>query len=160
VRKSLDYTFQFPQQETKRRADDDVVNVATLTRAGTITEIDDENLLVSIVLGVASGRLPKKLNIGPGGPINSGPLREAIYRFAADILAGKNTYPAVRDILSKASPRIRGREAGQAIIVGDDLLAATTPKALQAWPCRRTANGSIRQAMMTRSGCGTWKPVS
>ena len=52
------------------------------------------SLIVGIKRGVKSGPLPGTLNIGPGGPINSDALREAIYRFATDVLAGNNSYPA------------------------------------------------------------------
>jgi uncharacterized protein len=126
VKRSLLHTFRFPPQETKRRAGDQVVDVATLTAAGTIEQIDDDNLVVGIKRAARSGPLPESLNIGPGGPINSDALREAIYRFATDVLAGNNSYPAVRDILSKAVPRINAHREGQAIASGDDLLAATT----------------------------------
>src|SRR5207248_9889767 len=43
-----------------------------------------------------------------------------------DVLASNNSYAAVRDILSKALPRIHGHHEGQPIAGGDDLLAATT----------------------------------
>jgi uncharacterized protein len=125
VKRSLLHTFRFPAQETKRKAGDRVVDVATRTTAGTIENIDDENQLVRIKRGVKSGPLPECLNIGPGGPIDSDDLRAAIYRFAADVLAEKNSYPAIRDVLSKALPRIHGRREGQVIAGGDDLLAAT-----------------------------------
>ena len=126
VKRSLLHKFQFPSQETKRRPGDQVVDVATLCAAGTIEEVDEDNLTVFIKRGVKSGPLPEKLNVGPGGPINNDALREAIYRFAGDVLAGNDSYPAVRDILSKASPRIHGHNPAQAIASGDDLLGATT----------------------------------
>jgi predicted RecB family nuclease len=127
VKRSLLHTFRFPAQETKRKAGDQVFDVATLMAAGTIEQIDDANLVVGIKRGVKSGPLPENLNIGPGGPINSDALREAIYRFAADVLAQKNSYLAIRDILSKALPRIHAHLEEQAIVAGgDDLLAAIT----------------------------------
>jgi len=127
VKRSLLHTYRFPPQETKRKAGDQVVDVATLMAAGTIEQIDEASLVVGIKRGVKSGPLPEHLNIGPGGPINSDALREAIYRFADDVLAEKNSYPAIRDILSKALPRIHAHSEGQPIVAGgDDLLAATT----------------------------------
>jgi len=125
TKRSLLHTFRFPPQETKRKAGDQVVDVATLTAAGTIEHMDDENLVVAIKRVAKNGSLPKNLNIGPGGPINSDALREAIYRFATDVLAGNNSYPAVRDILRKAMPRINGCRPGQSIAGISDLLAAT-----------------------------------
>ena len=70
--------------------------------------------------------MPENLSIGPSGPINTEVLREAIFRFADDVLAGNNSYPALKDILSKALPRIRGRRQGDPIAQGGDLLHATT----------------------------------
>ena len=125
VKQSLLHTFRFPPQETKRQAGDHVVDVATLVSAGTIDRIDEENLVVRIRRSAKNGPLPKNLNVGPGGPVNSDALREAIYRFATDVLAGKNSYPAVRGILSKSLPRIKGRRPGQTIVSGGDLRAAT-----------------------------------
>lgn len=125
VKRSLLHIFRFPSQETKLKAGDSVVDVATLSAAGTIEEIDEENLVVAIKRGAKSGPLPENLDVGPGGPIDSDALREAIYRFATDVLAGNNSYPAVREILSKALPRINGRR-GLEIASGDNLLAAAT----------------------------------
>jgi predicted RecB family nuclease len=126
VKKSLLHSFRFPAQETKRKAGDQVFDVITLLPAGTIEQIDDENLVVDIKRGTKSGPLPDALTIGPGGPINTNALREAIYRFATDVIDGNNNYAAVRDILAKASPRIKARHSGQAIAKDTDLLAATT----------------------------------
>jgi uncharacterized protein len=131
VKKSLLHTFHFPAQESKRKAGDEVIDVATLTPAGTIKQIDEDKLLISLQRSARNGPLPKNLTIGPAGPIESGVLREAIYRFAADVLAGNNGYRAVRDILSKAKPRINGLRKGQAIARGSDLLTATTEAVVQ-----------------------------
>ena len=54
------------------------------------------------------------------------PCEKRFIASPTDVLAGNNSYPAVRDILSKALPRIKGRQSGQAIATGDDLLTATT----------------------------------
>ena len=125
VRRSLLHTFRYPPQETKRSAGDTVVDVATLTPAGTIATIDDGQLIVQLIRGANKGPLPDTLSIGPSGPIDSSAMRDAIYRVADEILAGKNGYPAVRDILKRAKPRIKGRKEGQPLAEGDDLLSAT-----------------------------------
>lgn len=125
VKRSLLHSYRYPPQETKRKAGDQVFEVATLMPAGTIDEIDDENLRVDLKRGAKGGPLPASLSIGLGGPINSDALRDAIYRFASDALAGSNNYPALHDILKKASPRIEGHPQGQPIASGIDLLAET-----------------------------------
>lgn len=126
VKRSLLHTFRFPAQETKRKAGDQVVDVATLAPAGTIEQIDEEKLEIGIKRGVKGGSLPDHLSIGPGGPINSDALREAIYRFASDVLLGQNRYPAIRDILSKNLPRLIPDRNGMPLVSGGDLLTATT----------------------------------
>ena len=125
VKRSLLHTYRFPAQETKRRAGDPVTDISTLSAAGTIEQIDEDKLLVNIRRGANKGPLPDSLNIGPGGPINSDALREAIYRYTSDILTGGSRYPAIGDILTKSAPRLKSRESGRPIMDGDDLLAGT-----------------------------------
>ena len=126
VKKSLLHNYRFPPQETKLAPGDKVIDVATLESAGTIEHLDDERLVVGIKRTASKGPLPKTFSVGPGRPIDNDPLCEAIYRYAADVLAGKNHYPALRDILSKSAPRIKGQRIGAAIAQGSDLVAATT----------------------------------
>src|SRR5262245_26243052 len=86
VKQSLLHTYRFPDQETKRRTGEQVFEVASLEYAGTIEEIDDKNLIVRIKRGRNKGPLPKRLSIGPGSPVNSDVLREALFRVAEDVL--------------------------------------------------------------------------
>ena len=125
-KRSLAYTYRFPPQETKLRAGDSVVNVATGDYAGTIESLDEDKGKVRLKLGASKERLPRRLTIGPGGPIKTDVLRAAMYRFAGNVLDGKNDYPAIRDILSKAPPRILGRNPGEPIARTTDLLDAAT----------------------------------
>src|SRR5262249_40375934 len=126
VKKSLLHTFRFPPQDTRRRAGDAVVNVATGHYAGTIEQLDEARLQVKIKVGLKNGPLPQRLSVGPGGPIDNEILREAIYRVAQATLDGNGRYRAIRDILCKAAPRLKGRKSGQALADGSDLLNATT----------------------------------
>jgi uncharacterized protein len=126
MKRSLLYTYQFPPQETKLAAGDAVCDVATLASAGTIEEIDDELLIVSIKRSIKAGPLPDRLTVGPTGPINVDIIRDALFRVAEDVLAGNNSYPAIHAILDKALPALRGRTEGQPIVQGNDLLSTTT----------------------------------
>jgi uncharacterized protein len=126
VKRSLVYTFSFPPQETKRQAGDDVVNVATGVRAGTIEELDEQTCLAKLKLGQKNGPLPPTLSVGPTGPINSDVLRDALYRIARSVLDGADSYAAVRQLLAREPSRITGHPAGQSIVSGHDVLAATT----------------------------------
>jgi uncharacterized protein len=126
VKRSLLHTYRFPSQETKRKSGDQVSDVASLAPAGTIEDIDEENLIVRIKRGASNGPLPDKLSIGPAGPVNADVLREALFRFAEDVLAARASYRVLEDLLSKALPRLKGRQQRQRVALGDDLLRATT----------------------------------
>jgi uncharacterized protein len=126
VKRSLLHTYQFPDQETKLRAGVSVVDVDTLSAAGTIDELDEVKRIVTLKRGTAKGPLPKCLSVGPGGPIDSEVLRNAIYRVAEEILAKGPGYSAVSELLNRNPPRIRGRTASQPLASGKDFLKETT----------------------------------
>jgi predicted RecB family nuclease len=122
VKRSLVHTFRFPPQETKRTAGETVVDVASLDYAGSIEEIVEGQGLVRLKRGAKSGPLPPTLTIGPGVTIKTAVLRDAIFRVAEDLLAGRDSYPALHDILNRALPRIRGLDPGRPIARGDHAL--------------------------------------
>ena len=124
VRQSLAHTYRFPPQDTKLRAGDQVVNVATLAYAGTIERLDEPKSLVTIKVSKKTVHFPPRLSVGPKGPIDSGVLREALYRVARSLLDGVDQYPAVRDILGKVPSRILGRAPGEPLAPGNDPLNA------------------------------------
>jgi uncharacterized protein len=126
------HSYRFPPQETKRRPGDQVVDVATGKYAGTIEELDELNSLVKIKLRAKSGRLPDCLSIGPGGPIGYEVLRQALYRYAQDVLDGHNRYRAILDILSKAPPRLSGRGECESLVHDDDDVLQATTEAVAA----------------------------
>src|SRR5262249_39539773 len=95
-------------------------------RAGTITALDEAQGVVRLKVGVKNSPLPRRLSVGPKGPINNEVLREALYRVADDVLAGGERYAAVRELLRNAPQRINGRRPGEPVAQGEDLLAATT----------------------------------
>jgi predicted RecB family nuclease len=128
VKRSLVHTFRYPPQDTKRKVGDNVVDVATLEKAGQIVAMDEAKRIVRIR---ASSPLPENLSVGPGQPINTKVLREAVYRFADDAMTGGHKHAAVRDILKKALPRFCSRMAGEPIARGNDLLAATLDAAAE-----------------------------
>ena len=125
-KRSLLHTFRFPAQETKLHRGDTVHNVATGIYAGTIEKLDELACEVQIKLGSGKRPLPERMSIGPKGPLNTDVLRDAVYRFARDVLDGNNNYPVIRDILAKAPPRILGRVAGESLAQSNDFLEAAT----------------------------------
>jgi uncharacterized protein len=121
------YSFRYPAQESKRKVGDSVIDVATLKGVGTIEQIDEARRIVVIGRAAHKGPLPERLNIGPGKPVETEPLRKAIYRFAKDVLDGTSRYSALRDILEKALPK---RQGDVPVSVDRDLLASTLASVL------------------------------
>ena len=54
--------------------------------------------------------LPLPRALVPGGPYDTSAQRDALARLASSVLAGDGRYRALRDILARSPPRIRGRE--------------------------------------------------
>lgn len=116
-KKSLVYSFTFPEQDTKLRAGEDCYRTDTAQRLGEITALDEAKGTAKIK--VSGGRdVPDRLSIGPQGPINSVVLREAVFRFADSLIAGDGRFSALRGLLRKDPPKISGKAAGAALLPG------------------------------------------
>ncbi|STX28422.1 putative RNA helicase [Legionella beliardensis] len=120
-KRSYIYTYRFPPQEFKLHAGSSVLNTASTKGAGTIVELNDEQRLVKIKLGKASGELPPHLSISPTGPRDTKKIRSALYRVADNILNANDKYQAILDILNKRAPYLNNKLAGQPIINSDKL---------------------------------------
>ncbi len=104
------------------KADD----VATLTYAGTIVELDERRCVVRLKRGNESGPLPARLTIGPPNPLPTKTQQEALCRVADDILKGGRGFPAVAGILRKAYPRFQGGARRNPIVADGSALDAVT----------------------------------
>ncbi len=127
-KRSLVYTYLYPEQETKLKSGDGCVHVATLTSLNSL-QLDEEARRVRFRCSIKAEPLPQRIAIGPSGPISTKALTEALFRFADSLVSGERTYPAIEAILKNELPRINGVTAGEAII--DDSLP-TLPQAIDA----------------------------
>jgi uncharacterized protein len=119
---SLIYNYHFPSQEYKVRIGDSVVDTATLEPVGSVFDINEEQGLVRIKRGKKKVPPPEHFSIGPGGPIDAKSMRAAIYSVADSIIAGStNRYQAIKDILNRSLPRIRGKSSGSPLIASENL---------------------------------------
>lgn len=116
VKRSLVYTFRYPEQEFKLKPGEYCLRAETLEPAGSIEEIDESGRLVRLKLGTKHGPLPERLSIIPSGPIGTGVLKEALYRFADSIISGSARYFALEAFLQRESPNIEGLPSGAAIV--------------------------------------------
>ncbi len=118
VKRSMIYTFKFPDQQFKFDVGDKCHRADTLEHAGEIVALDEKKQLISIKRGMKSGTLPQRLSIIPAGPVASGTLREALYRFADSIIEESRRYPALEAILKRERPVVKGLKAGEPLMRG------------------------------------------
>jgi predicted RecB family nuclease len=128
--RSVVYTYTFPPQDYKFQAGDSCLISDTLDPAGTIFSLDAENRIVQIKRGSSRGGLPVSLSVIPAGPINSKALRDAVYRFAENMIAGAGHYKAVRSLLKREMPEIIGHLPGSPVIRNQDNLLEETIQAV------------------------------
>ena len=114
-RASSRYTYRYPEQETKLKTGDSCIRIDTLEKIQNL-EIDEDGRYVTFSSSSRNSPLPDKLNIGPGGPIMTKTLREALYRFADAIIEEQSGYKAIESLLKQEHPHIKGRTAGDAVI--------------------------------------------
>jgi len=110
--RSLIHTLRFPPQDHKLgpgSADDP----ATGRSAGEILEIDDATGRLRLQRGPSLAATPLPRALIPGGPYRDQHQRDAVLRVSKSVLAGDGGYPALRAILGREHPRVRGRAPGE-----------------------------------------------
>jgi predicted RecB family nuclease len=128
--RSTVYTYLAPEQETKLATGQEATRCDTGESIGTIT-YDEASRRVQIKLGASKEPLPARLSIGPGGPINTKALVQALHRFAEDLAGGGGRYLALHRLLRREPPRLAGWAPGQPIVpAGADLVQASIEAAL------------------------------
>jgi uncharacterized protein len=127
-KRSITYTFLFPEQESKLKTGDS----ASITQTGEPArelKIDADNHRVSFKRTAKREPLPDNVCIGPGMPVSTKALTEAVFRFANSMVAGINTYPAIEAVLSQSLPTIRGISRGEPVVPADN---AAVPQIIEA----------------------------
>ena len=121
-KRSLVHTLIFPIQDHKLRPGETVQDPATGRSAGEIVEIDDTRGAVGrlrLLRGPKLGSRPLPQAVVAGGPIEDRTQRAAVLRLAESIRAGDGRYPALRAILARERPSIRGLAPGGTIQTTD-----------------------------------------
>jgi len=124
-KRSLVYTYEFPEQETKMRTGTSAVCVENLSKVNELV-VDEEVRRVTFRYSAKKDVLPKSMSLGPGGPIDTKALQRALFRFADSVIAKNGKYSAITSILARDFPRISGHTSGASIVAsGSDLLVET-----------------------------------
>ena len=112
--------YKFPPQDYKLKKGNDVVNTSDIQSKGFIIDLDDNNCTVTIQY---KGNFPTRLSIGPSGPMNIKikTLRDAIYRYADQVIRKKDHHHIATKLLTHAIPKIKGKTEGQPIVSSTDL---------------------------------------
>lgn len=108
-------TYHYPEQDFKLREGNACVRTDTTQGFGTLGVIDEDQRTVEIRIGKGK-EIPPAVSISAGGPIDTSPIKEALFRLADGLLEGRGRYKAALDFLRKSPPRISACEAGQPII--------------------------------------------
>lgn len=117
-------TYSFPDQEYKLLAGKSCTGIHNGEQIGIIEEIDALHNRIILKVSDRHHPLPEPLAIGPPTPIYTGVLRDALFRFADSAVKDDGRYTAVKNLLQKAIPSIRGVVPGSPIISpGGELLS-------------------------------------
>jgi predicted RecB family nuclease len=151
-KKRTTYTYEFPAQQHRLGAGDDVLDAATGEGAGTIDAIDEDarRLRLSLRPGV-----PQPAVLIPGGPIRTQAQRDALQRFGSAVLDGSapTRYAAAWELVRAQPPRLRGVLPGHR--VQPDLRAGA-----EAIDCRDVAALALaldRSTLVVQGPPGTGK---
>jgi predicted RecB family nuclease len=116
-KRSMVHTFTFPPQDSKMRKGKHPRR-ATPDRepAGEIVALNEDALRIQLKVGSRTPPLQDRFSLIPEPPIDTQPLRDAVYRYADSIVAGDPAYPAITAALKRDLPRIRGRASPAPVI--------------------------------------------
>ena len=115
-KKSLVYTLEFPVQEHRFYPGAEANDPATGKGAGSILSVDDVAGRLRLSRGKARSPDPLPRSLIPGRPYDTKRQRAALRRLAAQIdrdgVTGVGRYRALRDVLSRVLPHVKGLEPG------------------------------------------------
>lgn len=124
-KRSLIFTYRYPEQESKLKTGDSAAITQTAEAIRDLV-VDDDNRRVSFKRSANKEPLPPRISIGPGMPVSTKALIEAVFRFGDSLIAADRRYPAIEALLSQTIPAIKGHPTGTPIIsLTAEPLAAT-----------------------------------
>jgi uncharacterized protein len=120
-KKSFIFTYTYDDQDFKLKKGDSITianNLLVLEEqgAGSILSIDYNNRIIEITRKTDKGYLPDIISIGPTGPIVIDTLEESIFKFVDSLVNKEKKYNALKSILTKDFPKIKGVKQGEKIL--------------------------------------------
>jgi uncharacterized protein len=127
-KRSTVYTYCFPEQEHKLKVGDMWSLTAPIARLGTIFSLDDEARTIG--LKTTKDPLPDSCSITLFPFMDTGLLKEALYRFADSIINHTNDYPAITAFLKRDNPQIKDHQPNAPILNDDCSIVESATQAV------------------------------
>lgn len=109
------WVCEYPEQDFKTREGVQCKRVDTLASV-TVLEIDENQRRIHLKPSRVALDGPRHFSLTPPAPVEAGPLRDAVERFARALAAGTDTHLAVRSLLRKEPPQLWDRLPGQPLV--------------------------------------------
>jgi predicted RecB family nuclease len=115
-KRSVRSSYLFAEQESKLKTGDSAAIAQTAEPVRDLV-VDEENRRVSFKRAANKDPLPFPISLGPGMPVSTRAIAEAVFRFADSLTKDDRRYPAIEGILTQSLPVIRGCDVGSPIVV-------------------------------------------
>ena len=112
VDRSFVHTLEFPEQEFKLGPDSKVEDPFSKESAGSIDWLDEAAGRLGLKRGPKLADQPLPLAVAAPKPIDTVTQRRALGRVADAVIEGSDGYAAVRALIARDLPRVRGRQPG------------------------------------------------
>lgn len=127
-KRSIVFNYLFPEQGSKLKTGDSATITQTGEPVGKIT-VDEESRRVSFKRSASKEPLPANICLGPGMPVSTKALTEAVFCFGDSIIERSGKYSAIEGVLSQSLPKIRGMVTGSPVVPVDN---EALPKIIEA----------------------------
>ena len=117
--RSMKYSFFFPEQESKLKTGDSA-SIAQTSDPVSGLVVDDENRRVTFKVSVKREQPTLPVALGPGMPVSTKVLTEAVFRVADSLVTNERTYSAIEAILTQSLPVLNGHEKGVPILAATE----------------------------------------
>ncbi len=125
VKRSTLYTYTYPIQETKLRSGSNITRTDTGESLGEL-DMDSDAQIIRFKVGPSKERPPARLSLGPGSPVPTKVIQEALFRFADTLIDGTHMYPALESVLRREVPSIAGKDPDMPMITEKATIEACT----------------------------------
>lgn len=115
IKQSLKYVCKYPHQEFKLHTGSQA-EIMEIGKSVSNLVIDATNHQLSFTLSKKQSLPDDTFTLGPGKPIESSILTEAIERYVENYLSGGSLYKSITGMLLKAKPAFKSLAQGSAII--------------------------------------------